>query len=86
MYVIYEIKSSSIVQDCVNNSCVAVVLKLKQLVNFCFTIQTTYKKEKPFRTTSNLFFLIFGNKMTLLLVMFFSLAIPLLMTLQIQLS
>ena len=52
------------------------VLKLKQLIIFCFIVPATYMKENFFWTTSNLSFLIFWNKVTLLLIMFFSLAIP----------
>ena len=53
----------------------AVVLKSKQLL--IFTVSTTYMKEKSFWTTSNLSFLIFWNKVTFLLIMFFSLVIRL---------
>ena len=59
--------------DCLNHIA-AVVLKSKQLFIICFTVPTTYMKEKPFWATSNLPFLIFWNKMTLLL-MFLSLVI-----------
>ena len=63
-----------------------VVLKSKQLCIICFTVSTTYMKEKSFWIKSKLFFLIFSNKVTLLLIVFFSLVISLPMTLQMQLS
>ena len=63
-------------EECVN-LCVPVVLKSKQLLIICLVVPTTYMKEKPFWTTWNLYFLIFWNKVTLLLIMFFSLGIPL---------
>ena len=44
----------------------AVVLKTKQLLIVCLTVPTTYMKEKPFCITSNLYFLIFWNKVTIL--------------------
>lgn len=63
-----------------------VVLKSKQLRIICFTVSTTYMKEKSFWIKSKLFFLIFSNKVTLLLIVFFFLVISLPMTLQMQLS
>ena len=53
---------------------------LKPLWNYVIEVQTTahflLHCPKPFWTASNLFFLIFWNKVTLLLIMFFSLVIP----------
>ena len=63
-----------------------VVLKSKQLRIICFIVSTTYMKEKSFWIKSKLFFLIFSNKVTLLLIVFFFLVISLPMTLQMQLS
>ena len=69
--------SSNIVFKTVSVLYAAALLKLKQLLVICFAVPTTYMKEKPVWAISNLFFLTFWDKMTLLLVMFFSLVIPL---------
>ena len=60
------------------------LLKLKQLFTICFTVQTTCMKEKSFWTTSKLSFVTIVNKITVLLVIFFSLVVAHLMTLQIR--
>ena len=77
VYVIYEIISSNIVLKTVSTLYAAVVSKLKQLLIICFTAPSPYMKEKPFWTTSNLSLLILWSTVTLLLLMFFSLVIPL---------
>ena len=77
VYVIYEIISSNIVLKTVSSLYATVVSKLKQLLIICFTAPSPYVKEKPFWTTSNLSLLILWSTVTLLLLMFFSLVIPL---------
>ena len=77
VYVIYEIISSNIVLKTVSTLYAAVVSKLKQLLIICFIAPSPYVKEKPVWTTSNLSLLILWSTVTLLLLMFFSLVIPL---------
>ena len=74
----YKFKHSF--QDCLNPTC-SRGTELETTAHYLLDCTN-----KLFRTTSNLSFLIFWNKVTVLLTMFFSLVIPFLMTLQIQLS
>ena len=63
-------------QDCLNPICTCGI-EVKTTAHFLLHCPNYYLKEKLFWTTSNLSFLIFWNKVTLLLIMFFSLVITL---------